>query len=91
MGIISWAAVGAVAGWLAGLAVRGDERLGTVGNVVLGIVGAVLGGFLAGSVLVGDYVTELSVTTIEAAALGAILVVVICNLIVRRRARDRLG
>ena len=48
MGIISWLVVGAIAGWLAGLLVKGDERFGVIGHIVLGIVGALVGGFIAG-------------------------------------------
>ena len=48
MNIVAWIVLGAVAGYLAGFLVKGDEGLGVVGHVVLGIVGAVVGGFLVG-------------------------------------------
>ena len=44
MGIISWLVVGAIAGYLAGMLVKGDESLGVIGHIVLGIVGALIGG-----------------------------------------------
>jgi uncharacterized membrane protein YeaQ/YmgE (transglycosylase-associated protein family) len=71
MGIISWLVVGAIAGWLAGLLVKGDESLGIIGHVVLGIVGGVVGGFVAGIVLGGDYITGINVTTVVVATVGA--------------------
>ena len=45
--VLIWILVGAVAGWLAGLVVRGFG-FGLVGNIVIGILGAILGGWLLG-------------------------------------------
>ena len=45
--IIAWIVLGAIAGYLAGFLVRGDESLGVIGHIVLGIVGALIGGFAA--------------------------------------------
>ena len=47
MSIIAWIVLGAIAGYLAGFIVKGDEGLGIIGHIVLGIVGALVGGFLA--------------------------------------------
>ena len=47
MSIIAWIVLGAIAGYLAGFFVSGDEGLGVIGHIVLGIVGALVGGFLA--------------------------------------------
>ena len=47
MSIIAWIILGAIAGYLAGFLVTGDEGLGVIGHIVLGIVGALVGGFLA--------------------------------------------
>jgi uncharacterized membrane protein YeaQ/YmgE (transglycosylase-associated protein family) len=89
MGIIAWLVVGAVAGYLAGFLVKGDESLGVIGHVVLGIVGALIGGFLAGIVTGGnDYITGINVTTIVVAVIGAIIAVVGYNMI---RGRSRTG
>jgi uncharacterized membrane protein YeaQ/YmgE (transglycosylase-associated protein family) len=44
--IIAWIILGAIAGYLAGFLVTGDEGLGVIGHIVLGIVGALVGGFL---------------------------------------------
>ncbi len=46
MSIIAWLVVGAIAGYLAGFLVKGDEGLGVIGHIVLGIVGAIVGGAL---------------------------------------------
>jgi len=45
MGILSWIIVGLLAGWIAGMIMKGSGY-GVVGNIVVGIVGALLGGFL---------------------------------------------
>jgi uncharacterized membrane protein YeaQ/YmgE (transglycosylase-associated protein family) len=76
MGIVSWLVVGAIAGWLAGLLVKGDESLGVIGHIVLGIVGGLVGGFLAGLVLGGDYITGINPTTIAVATVGAVIAVI---------------
>ncbi len=61
--LIAFLLIGAVAGWLAGLLMRGGG-FGLLGNIVVGIVGAFVGGFLfglaglsAGSGLVGSLIT----------------------------------
>jgi uncharacterized membrane protein YeaQ/YmgE (transglycosylase-associated protein family) len=90
MGILSWLVVGAIAGWIAGVLVPGDERFGVIGHIVLGIVGALVGGFIAGLVLGGDYVTGINVSTIVVATIGAVLVVVAWNLFTRGRTADRI-
>ena len=88
MGIISWLVVGAVAGYLAGFLVKGDESLGVIGHIVLGIVGAIIGGFVAGLLTGGDYVTGINITTIVVAVIGAVIAVVGYNMI---RGRSRTG
>ncbi len=89
MGIISWIVVGAIAGYLAGLLVKGDESLGVIGHIVLGIVGALIGEFLAGVLTGGtDYTTGINVTTIVVATIGAVIAVVGYSAI---RGRSRSG
>ena len=90
MGIISWLVVGAIAGYLAGFLVKGDEGLGVIGKIALGIVGALIGGFLAGILIPGggDYVTGINFTTIIVATIGAVIAVIGYNMI---RGRTRTG
>ena len=90
MSIIAWLVVGAIAGYLAGFLVRGDEGLGVIGHIVLGIVGALVGGFLAGLLTGQDYTTGINISTVVVAILGAVLVVVVVNLI-RGGARSGRG
>ena len=88
MGIIAWLVVGAIAGYIAGYLVKGDESFGIIGHIVLGIVGALIGGFVAGLVLGGDYISGINITTIVVAVVGAIVAVVGYNAI---RGRTRTG
>ncbi|MEO8469069.1 MAG: GlsB/YeaQ/YmgE family stress response membrane protein [Chloroflexota bacterium] len=78
MSIIGWIVLGAIAGWLAGFFVKGDEGLGVLGTIVLGIVGAIVGGFLA-SVLFNTKPIEgpLDLGSIVVATIGAIITVVV--------------
>jgi uncharacterized membrane protein YeaQ/YmgE (transglycosylase-associated protein family) len=80
MNIIAWIVLGAIAGYLAGFLVKGDEGLGVIGHIVLGIVGAIVGGFLAG-VLFNTNPIEgpLDIGSIVTSVIGAILVVVVVN------------
>ena len=86
--IIAWIVLGAIAGWVAGLLVRGDEGMGAIGHVVLGIVGALVGGFLAnalgfGSGREGGDIVNLQ--SVVVAIIGAVLVVFVWGLLTRRR------
>jgi uncharacterized membrane protein YeaQ/YmgE (transglycosylase-associated protein family) len=90
VGIISWLVVGAIAGYVAGFLVKGDESLGVIGHIVLGIIGALIGGFVAGLLTGGDYITGINFTTIVVAVIGAIVAVVGYNAI-RGRARTGSG
>ena len=58
MSIIAWIVLGAIAGYLAGLLVRGDEGLGVIGHIVLGIVGALVGHLNGLSTVAGGWTIE---------------------------------
>ena len=91
MNIIAWIVLGAIAGYLAGFLVRGDEGLGVIGHIVLGIVGAIVGGFLAGLLFPGrDFINgPLDITSIVTAVIGAIIVVVVVNAVTGRTRTGR--
>ena len=80
MSIVAWIVLGAIAGYLAGFIVRGDEGLGIIGHIVLGIVGALVGGFLAGVLFNRDPINgALDISSIVVATIGAVLTVVVVN------------
>lgn len=77
MGLLSWIIVGLIAGWLAGLVMKGSGH-GVVGDIILGIVGALVGGFLASALFgVSDPISGFNLTTIFIAFLGAVIIVAI--------------
>jgi len=83
MAIIIWLVVGGICGWLASLIMRTDAQQGIILNIVVGIVGAVIAGFLFG-------VNMNSGITIESflyALLGAVILLAIVNLIRRGTVR----
>jgi uncharacterized membrane protein YeaQ/YmgE (transglycosylase-associated protein family) len=90
MSLIAWIVLGAIAGYLAGFLVKGDEGLGVIGHIVLGIVGALVGGFLA-SVLFNTKPIDgpLDISSIVVSVIGAIVVVVIVNAVTGRSRTGR--
>lgn len=86
MSIIAWLLVGAIAGWIAGMVVPGDEGYGWIGAIVAGIVGALVGGFLLGAITGDDWTTGFNLATIFAAIVGAIIVVFAWRAIAKRGA-----
>lgn len=89
MSIIAWIVLGAIAGYLAGFLVKGDEGLGIIGHIVLGIVGALVGGFLAGALFNSDPINgALDFSSIVVATIGAVLTVVVVNAVT---GRSRVG
>jgi uncharacterized membrane protein YeaQ/YmgE (transglycosylase-associated protein family) len=87
MGFIAWIVVGAIAGFLAN-AVMGS-REGLLMMVVLGIVGGLVGGFIATSLLKMGSVNGINVESIVIATLGAILVIAVFGMM-RGSSRLRL-
>jgi uncharacterized membrane protein YeaQ/YmgE (transglycosylase-associated protein family) len=77
--IIVWLIVGLIAGWLAGMAM-GGRGFGVLGNMVVGIVGALIGGFLA-STFLGLDVSGFNLPSILVAFLGSIVFLLILRLI----------
>ena len=83
---LAWLVVGAIAGWLAGLLVKGDEGLGVIGHVVLGLVGALLGGYVVGLVTGNDPMDGVfDFSTIITAVIGAVVLVVVGSQLMGRR------
>ena len=72
-GIIAWAVVGLVAGWLAGVMMKGGGY-GVIGDLIIGLIGAVVGGFLFGILMPG---TSGFIGSIFIAFLGACLLIFI--------------
>jgi uncharacterized membrane protein YeaQ/YmgE (transglycosylase-associated protein family) len=87
MTLVAWLVVGAIAGFLASEIM--GSREGLVMMVVLGIVGAILGGWIAADLLKVADVTGINLTSIVVAAVGAIIVIVLYRSLVGRRSFGR--
>lgn len=78
--LIVWLVVGAIAGWLAGVIVKG-YGFGIIGNIVVGIIGAVIGGWLLPRL--GISIGEGMVGAIITAVIGAIILLIVIGFIRR--------
>jgi Predicted membrane protein len=89
MGIILMLIVGGIIGWLASIVMRTDGQQGIILNVVVGIIGAVLGGFLLSPLIGGAPITTgaLDVRSLLVSFLGAVILLAIVNLFRRGSVR----
>ena len=86
MSIIAWIVLGLLAGLIAKAIMPGAERIGLILTTVLGVVGAILGGFLARALGFGDPIDEFfDISTWLAAVVGALIIIFIWNAISNRR------
>jgi uncharacterized membrane protein YeaQ/YmgE (transglycosylase-associated protein family) len=89
MNIIIWLIVGGLIGWVASMIMRTDGQQGIVLNVVVGIIGAMLGGFLlapmfgTGTINTNDF----SLPGLGVSLLGAVILLAIVNLVRRGKPR----
>lgn len=89
MNIIIWLVVGGLIGWVASMIMKTDGQQGIILNVVVGVIGALLGGFLlapmfgTGTINSNDF----SVASLGVSLLGAIILLAIVNLVRRGTAR----
>jgi uncharacterized membrane protein YeaQ/YmgE (transglycosylase-associated protein family) len=83
VGIIAWIVLGAIAGWITNLIMGGGE--GVLATILLGIVGAVVGGFVAGTVLNVADVTGINISSVIVSVIGAVIVVAGYRFIMGRR------
>ena len=81
MGLITWLVVGLISGWLASEVVKGHGS-GLLGDILLGIVGALVGGFLASSLFsVANPITGINLLTILVSFAGAVIVIAVVRLL----------
>jgi uncharacterized membrane protein YeaQ/YmgE (transglycosylase-associated protein family) len=86
MSIIAWIVLGLLAGLIAKAIMPGAERIGIIITTILGVVGAILGGFLATALGFGDPIDEFfDISTWLAAIVGALIILFVWNAISNRR------
>ncbi len=76
MSILTWLVVGLIAGWLAGMVMKGGGY-GVVGDIIVGILGALLGGFLASVIFGSNMLSGINLVSILVAFLGAVVLIAI--------------
>ena len=84
MSIIGWIILGALAGWIAGFITKGGY--GFWGDILCGIIGAVVAGWVTGLVLGRDLVNGISIESLIVAIIGAAVVIVASRMLARSRA-----
>ena len=77
--ILIWLVIGAIAGWLAGLLIRGGG-FGLIGDIIVGIVGAVIAGYLLPAI--GIHLGAGFIRSVINALIGACLVLAVVRLVV---------
>jgi uncharacterized membrane protein YeaQ/YmgE (transglycosylase-associated protein family) len=89
MNIIVWLIIGGIVGWIASLIMRTDGQQGILLNIVVGVVGAFLGGLLLSPILGAGTINNsgLSVGTFVVSLGGAVILLAIVNLFRHGRAR----
>ena len=83
--LIVWLLVGALIGWLASMVMQTDAQQGALLNIVVGIIGAMIGGFLLGGPTINS--NALNLTALVVSFVGAIILLGIVNLATRGRVR----
>jgi len=83
MGIIIWLIVGGIVGWLASIIMRRDAQQGIILNIVVGIVGALIAGWLFG----GGINEAITIRTFLFSLIGAVILLAIVNLFTRKSIR----
>ena len=81
--------IGGILGWLASIVMRTDAQQGILLNIVVGIVGAILGGLLLSPLIGGNSITtgDFSIMSLLTSFLGAVILLAIVNLFRRGRVR----
>src|SRR6187549_1406578 len=82
---IVWLLLGALVGWLASMVMRTDAQQGGLLNIVVGVIGAMIGGFLLGGPTINT--NALNVTALVVSLVGAVVLLAIVNLFTRGRVR----
>jgi uncharacterized membrane protein YeaQ/YmgE (transglycosylase-associated protein family) len=83
--LIIWLVAGAAIGWIASMVMHTNAQQGTILNIVVGVVGALIGGFLLGASTINQNV--FNVTALLVSLVGAVVLLAIVNLVQRGRVR----
>jgi uncharacterized membrane protein YeaQ/YmgE (transglycosylase-associated protein family) len=89
MNLLIWLVVGGVIGWIASMIMRTDAQQGMLLNIVVGIVGAMLGGWLISPLLGVGTINQsnFSIGSLVVSLIGAVILLAIVNLLRRGSVR----
>ena len=88
MNLIVWLIIGGIVGWLASIIMKRDGQQGIILNIVVGIVGALLAGWIISPLVgVGTINSGLSLGSFLVSLLGAVVLLAIVNLFTRGKTR----
>lgn len=83
--IIAWIIIGGLAGWIASMIMGTNASMGPIANIIVGIVGAVIGGFLAGLLgLAPEDANAFNLWSLIVAIVGAVILLFLIGLVQRR-------
>jgi uncharacterized membrane protein YeaQ/YmgE (transglycosylase-associated protein family) len=80
MGLITWIIFGALAGWVASMIAGSDERQGCFLNIVVGVVGALIGGIIVEFVTGRGFSFGFNLSSFVVAVIGAIVLLLITGM-----------
>lgn len=87
MSILGWIILGGIAGWIASIIMKRNSRMGAFANIVVGIIGAFIGGFLF-NILGGIGITGFNFWSLVVATIGAVILLWIVNLFSKNRSKS---
>ncbi|SUY47538.1 transglycosylase [Clostridium putrefaciens] len=83
MGILAWIILGALSGWIASMITGKDSEMGAMANIIVGIIGAFLGGFLFG-LIGGKGITGFNIWSLLVSVIGSVVLLGIINAIKKK-------
>lgn len=81
--LLVWVIVGAIAGWLASIVMKTNRSQGLLADIIVGILGGLIGGFLLNALGVGGAVSGINIASILVAFIGAVVLLAILRLFSR--------
>jgi uncharacterized membrane protein YeaQ/YmgE (transglycosylase-associated protein family) len=84
MGLVAWIIFGAFAGWVASKLAGRDDQMGCLMNIVVGVIGAFIGGAIVGF-FTGGFDVGFNLVSFVVAVVGAVLLLAVVNLLFGRK------
>ena len=87
MQLILWILFGALIGWIASIITKRNSRMGAFANIIVGLLGSIIGGFIAQLIGLGSY-SQFSLGGILISLVGAVVLLLIVNMFTRGKRKD---